>query len=183
MTQRLYSNIMLDLETMGTKPDAAIIAIGAVCFDVDAGEIGPAYYNRVSLSDAVEKGGTIDADTVLWWLKQDDAARHEITRDDVPELTICSALVGFDRWLREHTEEDVAVWGNGASFDNVILRSAYDRLSMRAPWHWRNDRCYRTIKALHPNIHPDRVGTKHLAIADAVTQARHLMAIFLEAAA
>lgn len=177
MTQKTYSNIMLDLETMSKGPDAAIIAIGAVCFDLEAGETGPCYYNRVSLAEAVECGGTIDADTVLWWLKQDDDARHEITRDDVPELTIFSALYSFNSWVREYAEDNVAVWGNGASFDNVILRSAYQRLHSQTPWEWWNDRCYRTMKAMHRNISIERTGTKHIAITDAINQARHLIEI------
>lgn len=176
---KIYSNIMLDLETMGNGPTAAIVAIGAVCFDLEAGELGPTYYNRVSLEDAARHGGTIDASNVLWWLKQSDEARYELTRNDVAEISLFRALESFSVWIRQHADEDVAVWGNGASFDNVILRSAYERCAARpAPWKWRNDRCYRTIKAERPDTPCERIGTHHHAMSDAITQARHLIAIF-----
>lgn len=175
---KIYSNIMLDLETMGNGPTAAIVAIGAVCFDLEAGELGPTYYNRVSLEDAARHGGTIDASTVLWWLKQSDEARHELIRDDVVEISLYRATELFSRWVHEHAEEEVAVWGNGASFDNVILRSAYQSLGTQVPWKWWNDRCYRTIKAERPDTPCERIGAHHHALSDAITQARHLIAIF-----
>lgn len=75
--------------------------------------------------------------------------------------------------------EETRVWGNGAAFDNVILRRAYERTSresMKAPWpHW-NDRCYRTIKGLYGHqVKIERTGTHHHALDDAASQARHLI--------
>lgn len=121
---KIYSNVMLDLETMGNGPDAAIVAIGAVTFDLAACEIGPAYYNRITLKSAVQLGGVIDASTVAWWMQQSDEARQEIYRPG--GVTLSDALRSFTVWVAEHTY-DAEMWGNGASFDNVILRSAYVR--------------------------------------------------------
>jgi exodeoxyribonuclease VIII len=45
------------------------------------------------------------------------------------------------------------------------------------PWrHW-NDRCYRTVKSLYPDVKLERVGTHHNAVDDAESQARHLIAM------
>lgn len=76
--------------------------------------------------------------------------------------------------MARHTH-DAEVWGNGASFDNVILRGAYARNSTPAPWAWWNDRCYRTIKALHREVPMERLGTHHNALDDAISQALHLI--------
>lgn len=169
------NDIMLDLETMGAGPDAAIVAIGAVTFDLDAGTIGERFYAPVDLSSSVAVGGVQDPGTVQWWLLQSDAARAEIVR---PGLQIASALDAFAVWVRREADpKTVKVWGNGAGFDAVILRRAYERAALAAPWsHW-NDRCYRTIKALHPEIKLVRIGTHHNAVDDAESQARHLMAM------
>jgi len=166
-------DVMLDLETMGNGPDAAIVAIGAVEFDLKSGEIGERFYAVIDLESSVEFGGVMDAETVLWWLKQSDAARAEFSRGGAP---IADVLCEFARWLRQRGE-DVRVWGNGANFDNVILASAYRRMHMAPPWEYWNDRCYRTMKGLVPSIRRERLGTKHNAADDAETQARHLIRI------
>jgi exodeoxyribonuclease VIII len=164
---------MLDLETMGAGPDAAIIAIGAVTFDPHGGTIGERFYAPIDLASSVAAGGVQDPGTVQWWLRQSDAARAEIGR---PGLQISSALDAFDVWLRRHCDiEAVKVWGNGAGFDNVILRRAHERIGRPAPWSHCNDRCYRTIKSMDPTIKIERTGTHHNALDDAESQAMHLL--------
>lgn len=174
-----YTDVMLDLETMGNGPDAAIVAIGAVAFDIETATISPVgLYHRVDLDSAVKYGGVLDASTVTWWLhKPSQAAREEITRKDLDREHIIDALDLFSFWLRnEAAGEETRVWGNGAAFDNVILRRAYQRGKREAPWsHW-NDRCYRTIKGLYGHqVKIERTGTHHHALADAEAQAVHLL--------
>ena len=171
MAETIYSKVMLDLETMGNGPNAAIVAIGACTFDITAGKIGTTYYNRVNLASSVAHGGVIDADTVAWWLQQGDEARAEIVREG---MHFAGALQSFGDWMARHTH-DVEVWGNGANFDNVILRGAYARNGTPAPWNWRNDRCYRTVKTLHRDVPMERLGTHHNALDDAISQALHLI--------
>ncbi len=69
-------NIMLDLETMGNGPDAAIIAVGACKFDTIA--VLDTYYCVVDLTSSLNAGLKVDGDTILWWLKQSDDARKAI---------------------------------------------------------------------------------------------------------
>ena len=72
------NNIMLDLETMGSGPRAAIVSIGAVFFDLQTGELGAEFEVAVDLRESV-KFGEMNADTVLWWLEQSDEARRQVT--------------------------------------------------------------------------------------------------------
>lgn len=178
MSEHSFTEVMLDLETMGNGPDAAIVAIGAVAFDIETAAISPrGFYVRVDLKSAVEAGGVMDPDTVIWWLQQSEAARAEITRDDIERRLIVNALLDFRHWLKtEACGEDSRIWGNGAAFDNVILRRAYQRLPLAVPWsHW-NDRCYRTIKGLYGrDIKIERTGVHHHALSDAEAQAAHLL--------
>lgn len=164
-------HVMIDLETMGTRPDAPIVAIGAVKFDAE--RIRDEFYVNVNLKSAVEEGGAkIDPDTVMWWMKQDDEARGALERDCVG-VTI--ALYKFREWLKPHDPE--GVWGNGATFDNVLLGESYRRIGLTAPWPFWADRCYRTVKNLYPDVPLVRSGTHHNAVDDARTQAEHLIAI------
>ena len=175
MSEHTFPEVMLDLETMGNGPDAAIVAIGAVAFDIEAGALGPCFYCRVDLSSAINAGGVMDADTVCWWMAQDDDARAEIIADD--RKPIGAALAAFSSWLQSTADPEPHIWGNGAGFDNVILRGAYQRSGIPAPWAWRHDRCYRTIKALNRDIRINVAGIKHHALDDAINQTVHLLDI------
>jgi exodeoxyribonuclease VIII len=167
-------NIMLDLETMGTRPDAAIIAIGAVNFNSD--RIESRFYEVIDLDSCVDSGGIMEASTVLWWMMQSEAARKAITADGCSLLT---ALQKFNQWCQLVGEKkDLLMFGNGSDFDNVILTATYRRMGMALPWHYTNNRCYRTVKSLYPDIKIRRDGTKHNALNDAENQANHLMDIF-----
>jgi len=80
---------------------------------------------------------------------------------------------GFNHWLKAY--EIDGVWGNGANFDNVILAEAYRRLDMKLPWHFTQDRCFRTIKSKYWYVDMVRTGTHHNAAGDAMSQANHLI--------
>ena len=165
------NNIMVDLETMNTTSDAAIIAIGAVYFDKNG--LGRSFYKVVNLQSSMNAGLTVGADTMMWWLKQSDEARAAIGK---PGMSLLSALYAFADWVG--TDKNIKVWGNGANFDNPILATAYQRLDQVPPWKFWNDRCYRTMKAMYPGVPlAEFKGTKHNALHDAKFQALHLLDI------
>ncbi|HET6408579.1 MAG TPA: 3'-5' exonuclease [Chthoniobacteraceae bacterium] len=164
----MTNQVMLDLETLGNKPGSVIVAIGAVKFG--EGKILDTFYERVDAKSCVEVGLKMDPDTVMWWLGQGDAARLEITKPGAPLATV---LTIFAIWLGENAE----VWGNGATFDNVLLADAYDITGLPRPWRFSRDRCFRTVSALRPDIAIIRGGTHHNALDDAKTQAEHLMKV------
>lgn len=168
-------DVMVDLETMGSGPMAAIISIGAVEFDPVSGLIGESFYEVVNLKSSVENGGIIDPDTVMWWLGQSGAARLAVRSEAV---SVETALMRFGAWLSGCAPcNELRVWGNGADFDNVILATAFDRAGIVRPWKFWNNRCYRTMKSLHKDVPLVRTGTHHNALDDARTQAEHLIAI------
>ena len=170
-------DVMIDLETMGVGPSAAIVSIGAVIFDPETGELGAEFYRVVSLSSSMSAGGVVDAGTIMWWLEQSDAARNAVSAKFAEGIE--DVLFEFDDFVQTFAGgcNIARVWGNGAAFDNVILRGAYDRLHMDRPWEFYNDRCYRTVKAMHPEIKMLRTGTHHNALDDAISQAKHLCAM------
>ena len=162
-------HIMLDLETMGTAPNAAIVAIGAVPFNALGVFQNYSFYKTIALSSAVNWGGVIDPKTVTWWLQQNDAARNELVS---AEGDMFDALREFSTWL--HQFEPCCVWGNGSDFDNVILSNAYLRNELKIPWDYRNNRCYRTFSNMMPHVTKTPfMGVRHRAIDDAVYQAMH----------
>jgi exodeoxyribonuclease VIII len=167
--------VMIDLETMGTGPGAAILAIGAVAMDFDSLTLGQTWYTTIDLGSSVQIGGVIDASTVLWWLKQSDEARAAVTRG---ERSIHEALIQLSIFLQTVAEgKRPHIWGNGATFDNVILRTAYQRLSLDPPWDYRGDRCFRTMRAMYPQVPKVEPVVEHNALDDARAQATQLLNI------
>jgi len=160
-------NIMVDLETLGNGPKAVIVSIGAVQFDETG--LGDTFYINVDPESCVATGMEMDVSTVMWWMQQSDAARKALTQ--TAQFSIAAALDQFRRYL---PSGDVVLWGNGATFDNVILASAHRLVGVKRPWSFRNDRCFRTLKDLYPQVKPGMpVGTAHNALDDAVFQAEH----------
>lgn len=177
-----FEHCMLDLETMSTAPNAAVIAIGAVMFNLKpkfgVDPMGPEFYRVIDLKSSMGHGLVVDASTIQWWMRQEDAARNLFV--DNPGSPLPAVLADFSSWLSwaaGRTTNIVKVWGNGSDFDNVILKSAYDACGLEVPWKYSNNRCYRTMRAMmFPNATAAPFkGTKHNALDDAKNQAIHLV--------
>lgn len=168
----IITDIMLDLETLSTDPNAMVIAIGAVAYGAHDEEVN-SFYAAIDIKYGAL--GTICPDTVAWWMSQSDEARLVFSKE-MAVRTQAEALADFATWM--HQFKGANVWGNGVDFDNVILRNCYKMHHMQTPWHYRQNRCYRTIKNMFPNIPYTRVGVHHNAVDDARTQGQHLMEIY-----
>ncbi|EED0303772.1 exonuclease [Escherichia coli] len=178
-TSRVWIHLSVDLETMGTNPDAPINSIGGKFFDPATGEMGPEFSKTI---DAKTGGGTVDISTIEWWLVQSSEARSAILVNQIP---LNDALLQFRKFISEHSDERfVQVWGNGATFDNVILRRSYERQGIPCPWRYTNDRDVRTMVALGLVIDFDArtsipfEGVPHNALDDARHQAKQVSAIW-----
>jgi len=183
-------HIMIDLETMGLRPDAAIVSIGAVHFEgftdqsLDHGavlghndlRVVDTLHVAVSLKSCLDAGLTTDQSTVDWWAKQSAQARSSWQQEGAP--TLLEALTQLSRWaLRDSSDRQVCPWGNGADFDLVLLKSAYGAIGADPPWRYYNHRCYRTVKGLFPVAEVPRQGTHHNALDDAMHQVSTLRQI------
>lgn len=189
-------NVMVDIETLDNTSTSLILSIGACTFD-DTGTGANVFYTTVNAASCHDIGLTVSADTAAWWYRQSPEARNalfgenhldilqqlaagqEPTRELLAELTpggmaIGDALEELIGWW----PKDATFWGNGATFDNVIVGEAYRRLGARRPWHFTADRCYRTMKAQFPQVKATaRAGTYHNALDDALYQADHMAKI------
>lgn len=175
-------NVMLDLETLGTGNRAAVVAIGACVFDPHVEGLIHAdqqFYCAITPESAIAAGLEVDGSTVSWWMQQSAEARAK-TFPTEGALDIYSAMSRFLGFM-EPLGRDAAVWGNGATFDNIVIRSAFKAVKLPVPWSFRMDKCYRTVANLLPKAEQPaftRHGTAHSALDDAITQALHLQKVF-----
>ena len=167
---------MLDIETMGTSANAAIIAIGAVFFDLE--EMGDTFYTKIDLQSCLDLGFDIEASTIEWWVGQSDQAKDVLSPSGRTELQ--TALDLFAKFLSKASSSAI-IWGNGPAFDNAILSNAYRKIGVEKPWSYRDDRCVRTIRAigdLYGVSYQNFSGTQHNALDDAIYQVSIICQVF-----
>jgi hypothetical protein len=140
------NNLMFDLETLGKRTDAAITQISAAWFDPETGEIGGTFDGLIRNS-----GGTVDIDTVAWWLQQAHAPVLGAKLSDPSQAgDEAAVLAEFCAFVRVHGEP-ARVWAHGGTgFDFPILRSALDRHDLATPWGYRAPRDTRSLYDLAP---------------------------------
>lgn len=168
-------HIMVDLETLGIRPGCKVLSIGAVEFN-EAHVTKHEFYVEVKRE---EQGGLHESqDTLRWWATQPADVRDRLFEDRPDKLRLRDALVKFNTWLNGFgTPKNICVWGNGADFDNPILTLAYDEMIHKPAWGTWNNRCYRTLKSLAPDVKIERIGSHHNALDDARSQAHHAVKI------
>ena len=171
-------HIVLDLETLSTKPSACILSIGAARFDPtirDPDQPFDCFHVGVSAASCQRVGLHLEAGTVLWWLTPGNAAARDALLG-LEQHDIRDALEGFSAWVGE---ENLPVWANGSDFDLPILRTAYAACGLEPPWAFWDARDCRTIYKLAPDITVERPADEvaHDALADAKHQARRLLRV------
>lgn len=176
-------DVMVDLETLGRRPGCAILSIGAVYFNPATGELGDTFYVAVRNDGSQEKLGLhVDPDTLRWWESQGAAARGVFAeaQSRTKSKQVGRALDMLNEFLAPPGKRQVRLWGNGSDFDNAILAVAMAAAKRELAWEFWNNRCFRTLKNLVRVPEPERAGTHHNALDDAVHQARHALAILAE---
>lgn len=180
-----YTHLMVDMETMGNSPDAPIVSIGAVFFDPSTGNTGAEFYQVVSLESSMSFGMKPDASTIQWWLKQSSEARSAILVDEAMGLLeTLELLADFIAENAANGSHTVQLWGNGCSFDNVILRRAYALTDTPFTVPFWNDRDVRTMVemgksvGINPRFDIPFEGEMHNALSDARHQVKYVSAIW-----
>lgn len=168
------NDIMLDIETLGTKPGCVILSIGAVEFN-SKGEFGKDFEVIIDVDNSSAWGLKIEPRTVMWWMDQNENARKKISS---PGHDLNESLESFTRAFDWKNSQ---VWCNGASFDFPILDAAFNSIKRKKPWPYYNERCFRTIKGLLSKEVFDKLKVSpkipHSALEDAKAQALTLINI------
>ena len=160
-------DIMLDIETLATSPDAVVLTFGAIKFDPfnPSIQMSDGIYFRIDVDEQINLGRRVDEGTVAWWGTQSAEVREEALGE-----TDRVSLEDFAKALNKFVVGVTRIWAQGPVFDIVILENLYRQIGKPAPWQYYSIRDSRTLlKALGD----DRKGGAllHNALADAVSQA------------
>ena len=193
--------VMVDIETLSSASDAAIVSIGACMFDLDKDAeyaspddafivgVDPDYYTE----PCPHPHFRINTRTMKWWSEQSQDAKDSLQINQMSNIS--DAMDHFYVWLAEQgfekdshpTKPGAAhIWAKPPSFDLVILRHAAAHCygnTNEVPWHYRQETCARThawlfgdiVKSTYVGEKHDGLLSglfKHRADHDAVRQAR-----------
>jgi hypothetical protein len=165
----MKSDVMIDLETLATTSDAAVLSIGAVKFDPFGDELNnnnmDSFYLRVDLDSCDRLGLTVSDSTIEWWSKQSPEAQEEAFNPEnrVDVVDAMNQLYKFCWGCKR-------VWSNGSGFDIVILETIFRKIEKAYPWQYWSVRDCRTIYDLGIDAKRPPV-LKHHALEDAWNQA------------
>jgi len=166
--------VMLDLETLGTRPDTVILTLGAVKFDPfdPDREPGPSLYMRMDIEEQLALGRTVDDGTIEWWAQQDSRVRKEAFEGG--RTGVLQLKQDLNRFLVGVGD----IWCQGPVFDIAILEDLYRSQSWGFAWSFWQIRDSRTLFSVHGDPR-DRVRDQaHNALMDCVYQARALQKIY-----
>lgn len=168
------ADVMIDLETLGTRPDCVILTLGAVKFDpYSLDEPKDGLYFRLDVDEQIVKGRDVNEDTLAWWGKQAEAVREEALGEnnrisvDNAHKQLNKFLVGVD-----------SIWAQGPVFDIVILENLYRQYGWPAPWQYWQIRDCRTLFGVHGDPRSKNREGHHDALADCIYQAQGVQQIY-----
>ena len=162
---------MIDLETLGRSNDSAIAQIAAVQFDPFAGETGAEFCVNIDIKTCYHL--KIDASTVQWWLSQSKEAINSVFFSE-NSVGLLDGLKQFNEFLQKIKDEysELIIWGDSPAFDCEILKYALSKSPYPILWDYWNERDFRTISKLFPDVakYHVREGIAHDALSDCKNQ-------------
>jgi hypothetical protein len=177
-------HLMIDIETLGTGPNAVITSISAVQFDLETGETGKEFHKPISIQSCLDAGLEVEAGTLLWWMGNADDERGRFIQDQKEAVSLKTALLDLNSFMITtftNGVKDVKVWGNGATFDISKIENAAYKSKTKLVWDSKNaPRDVRTLVDFNPVTKDltEFVGTKHFGIDDCKHQIKYCCEIW-----
>ena len=131
------TDLMLDIETLGTGTRGLITQIGACYFDRYTGEIGDKFCENIRIQDSLNNNFEVDEGAIKFWLEQDKKIIKLMLKD---AQDIRKVLEHFKQFYKKGT----MAWSH-ATFDFPILTNAYHLLKIRQPIPYKKMRDIRTL--------------------------------------
>lgn len=166
-------HLMIDLETLSTRPNAAILEVGYAIFETAAETIQQSGSWKLDLQDQLwpeQAPRHVEGSTLAWWSEQSDDVRANVFRG-MPRVPVPDFLRQFREWIDWHNIQ--GVWSHGLGFDVPIMEDLHKQWNRVTPWYYRTPRDTRTLFWLAGMSSADMVPAtlKHSAEADAIAQA------------
>jgi exodeoxyribonuclease VIII len=186
LKNNMLSLISLDLETLATTPDAAVVSLGAVevaTIGVDGSRhprSSVQFYSVFNIHEQGERGARMQESTVLWWNKQPDEVRQALTEAQETNEFVVRGANNFLAWVDALPGSPVWVV-QGADFDIPILQMFLARVGLTLPGYYRHKICLRTLSFTNKMYAGPNTGVAHNALDDAISQGKRFASLKSEA--
>ncbi len=181
LTEELFTpDCMVDIETLSSEHNAVVVSIGAVAFDINVGILDKNgkhrdyadYYCVLDTIAQIKDGRHVNRDTRRWWVEQTESVR-DVLNESIWKLDSHphDVMKSFLDWCERHNVK--RIWGNGNTFDNMVLRNLCKQYNVAYPVQFRFDMDMRTLGVMYGSkVKIAREGDHHNALDDAFHQAK-----------
>lgn len=151
-------NVMIDIETLNEGPNAVILYIAAIQFNIQTEEILFTTKIPVSIDSCLRNGMEVNERTIEWWFKNDSKVIQEVILND-SKVNIEDALRRLNTFIAQCSYasncniNDLYIWANSPRFDLGRLQNAYYKVFYDdVPWSIRMERDVRTIAGFNDGL-------------------------------
>jgi hypothetical protein len=167
-------DLMLDIETLDTIKSGIILQIGACYFNRYSGEILEKFSTNIDIKSSLERGFTVGADTIKFWMSQGEEARKSVFEGEAQH--VFDAMNDFNKFASSAK----AIWSH-ATFDFVMIMHHFETLKIPTTFHYRTARDIRTLVDLADIKFTEkepRKGVHHNALDDCIYQVQYCVQCF-----
>lgn len=144
-SDHLKLHILLDLETLSTKSNAAVSEIAAISL-----ESGASFSSLIAPSELPQFD--VNSDTVEWHDQQKEG-RNYLEFLNLRGSFCTTVANDFITWLHQQAgDRRVILWTQGTDFDIPILRNLLSFSGLEFPCRHDDVRDFRTVAKLFPEI-------------------------------
>ena len=163
-------HIVIDIETLGRRNDAAITQVGIVLADENF-NILDSYLIQVTPDVWNTCNRTFTGETLLWWMQQKNTPVSKMPTHIVYNYTqlVNKLYQIFNRF----NTEDTIVWTKG-SMDLFCIKDICEYLNIETPWKFWQPRDIRTAKEIIKDWKVCENNNAHNALDDAITELNEL---------
>jgi hypothetical protein len=171
-------DVMLDIETLSTRPESVILTLGAVKFDPWADEVAmdSGLYFRIDVDEQLALGRHVQEETIQWWGRQ-PAEVFEEAMGETGRVGLEDMCADLNRFLVGVNN----IWCQGPAFDIVILENLYRQLVKPTPWQFWQIRDSRTLFGVHGDPRDKDRKAAHNALMDCYYQAIGVQEVYKKA--
>ena len=178
------NTVMVDIETLDTKPTAVVVSIGAIIFNpfrpLDLMSKNQ-FYIEIDVNKQYEDlNRTVSMDTIKWWIKSSNEENSSPFNNRNP-ANVTDAIIEFNYFIANNALQ--SAWCNHTLFDFVILDNLFRQVIKKPfPIRYYNQYDMATVKEIRklfglPNYEYN-TQKSHNALHDAINQANLIIDTF-----
>lgn len=163
-------HIVIDIETLGRRNDAAITQIGIVIADEDFNTLD-SYLIQVKPDVWNTCDRTFTGETLLWWMQQKNTPVSKFPTQIANSYK--DLIEKLNYIFRRYNTEGTIVWTKG-SRALFCIKGLYEYLNMEIPWKFWQPRDIRTAKELIKDWKVCENNIAHNALGEVFTELEEL---------